>query len=152
MGRLLRARVSAERVAIDAPDPAFLMVAAIGGLMFVWPLATLFSALLGNTVLAWVIAILSLFTARIHLRVRPGRAWLVRTWMGIPYWATRRDATPNSGWTDYDFDTGAQLVLPLRPGETDAQQRTVLSEGPSGLSSKEIDTLAEAITKVFTPR
>lgn len=106
-------RVDERCVKIDAPD----VVVAFGSL-----LAGVHGALfaIAMSPLALVVCacccLLVVATARVHLRVRPGSAFLVRTVLGVPWWIAHRDArhaAPESVWFWDTWDCD-ELVFPSR--------------------------------------
>jgi hypothetical protein len=142
---LTRVRLSDERVRVDAPDAMALIsiVGALGalGLPLAW-----------SAVGAWALAALVavVLTTRVHLRVRPGRALLVRTILGVPWWVSRRGREAPAEWTDWDFD-GDDLVLPRTVEQaTEGHGRlVVLTTSLHGVSGAEIDEIARACEAVL---
>jgi hypothetical protein len=92
-------------------------------------------------------------TTRVHLRVRPGRALLVRTILGVPWWVSRRGLDLEDAWTDWDFD-GDDLVLPRGLDELVAHHAPllVLTTSFHGVSGEEIGEIARACEAVLRGR
>jgi hypothetical protein len=140
-----RVRISDERVRVDAPD-AMALTAVVPelvtlGLPLAWPVVG-----------AWalVVLVLVMLTTRVHLRVRPGRALLVRTILGVPWWVSRRGLDAEDAWTDWDWE-GDDLVLPRGLEERVAHHAPllVLSTRFHGVSGEEIGEIGRACEMVL---
>lgn len=143
----LRVRLERDRVVVDAVDVVAMFTIGMCA-MGVLPILFAKSWLGAVTVLAALIA--TMFSARVHLRVRPGRAVLVRTVLLVPWWITSRDArAAEVGWADFGFDD-TELCMPPRPPCSDPETRTfLLSTMFHGLRDEEIEEVDSEIRRVL---
>ena len=143
--RFTRVRLSPERVAVDAPDLLALVLGVSG-------LAGLALPLAWDVVGGWALlgVVLIGLTARVHLRVRPGRATLVRTVLGVPWWVSRRGADAVGDWLEWDFE-GDDLVLPRTPEQASEGhgELVVLSSSFHGVTGEEVVEIARAAAAVL---
>ena len=143
-----RVRLRSDRVTLDAPDSMGLlgigMVAGLG-----------VGALIALGAPGLLLSIAALLTARLHLRVRPGRVLLVRTILLVPWWISARKVEPGmqeaSWWTECDWDTGKVLLLLRHPADRE-RDTVLLLEGFHAVTAEEIDEIARAAACVAADR
>ena len=142
-GLFTRVRLSEERVRIDAPD-VMAMLVLVHVLPFLAPIVAHWSWMLAS-----IVCVLAIFTTRIHLRVSRGSVWLVRTILGVPWWAHRPLPSSDCVQLDCDFDGDelAVVVAPQRSGEG----RTVplLTNAFGDLHWRELSEIQEACAQVL---
>ncbi len=143
--RFTQVRLAPERVAVDAPDMLALVLGVSGlaglGLPLAWDVMGGW-ALLGLVLIA--------LTTRVHLRVRPGRATLVRTVLGVPWWVSRRGVGCVGSWLDWDLE-GDDLVLLRTPEQASEGHGAllVLSSSFHGVTGEEVVEIARAAAEVL---
>lgn len=143
--RTTRIRVEEASVELAAPDAMAIVL-----LLMLLALAPLALELGGVGLAAclglWLGAVA---TARLHLRVRPGSAHVVRTVLGVPWSIVRRDAryaAPEHPWLWRGFDVDELVVPPARGSEPSV---VLLELGPQEADAALGDTLDREIRRVL---